>query len=335
MKLTIWQQFSSNNSSSYVIVGLFKSNQETHEASIKFKTFLKKLWTWYMEHPEIREAVLNEEGHELTDSERAMMAEYNIEFTEAIEWVARETAEDFLEDAVISFENYLFVATVDETVTDDKPLAQYMHQLGADVVFEEKMQSYIMVEISAKAPDDITANFIKSSVDKYLMRDDNIVWQRPPWVLFFDGMLAENLEELSSNIDLFIANYHAWRNWHTENKERFMELVRQRDDAWRARDSDLGQKFQKELSEFSAGQHKVEPKIDEVLKRKMHRIMSGSTPMSIGDVEGVSISDNTVKFPAIDFLPDNLGHGISTIVTWLRAMGCVDVQYKFVVLPAY
>jgi hypothetical protein len=49
---------------------------------------------------------------------------------------------------------------------------------------------------------------------------DSILWQRPPWALFYDGQLAPDLEQLSRDIDTYVANYHAWRAWHTDKREQ-------------------------------------------------------------------------------------------------------------------
>jgi hypothetical protein len=331
---SVKQESSSNHSSSYVIVGKFDTAAQSIEAAEAFKTLLRKIWAWYQAHDDVREVVLYGGEHELTGAERDVMAEYPIEFTEAIDWLAREDTDDFLSDAVIRFENYLFVATVDETETKDAPFAQYMKKLGAKLVFEESMRVYLTVEFRAKPPDQATADFIKSSVDTFLMRDHNILWQRPPWVLFHGGKLPENPEDLSRDIDLFIANYQAWRNWHSENRQKLNDLTEKRDYALRTGDTESGERLQAEVSAILSSQVSVKPKIDKDLEQKIAKIMSNSSPMLQTKPEEVTFKNNVLIFPLMDFLPDNYGHGITTIVMWLRSLGCVDVQYKFLTFPS-
>lgn len=334
MRVSIWQQFSSNNSSSYVIIGSFATPERANEAAAEFKTLLQRLWEWYQAHPEIRDAVLNEEGHELTDAERQIGKDYNIEFEDAVEWIAREETLEFLPDAVTTFENLLFVATVTETVTEDTPFAHFMYQLGARVEFEEEMQAYLLIGISARAPDASTALFIKSVSEAYFMRDHNILWQRPPWVLFYDGRLAPDPEQLSGHIDTFIANYHARRAWRAQHEEQFEAWRLQREAAWKAKDHETAELLTKQIISLASTEDEVEPRLPKDVQRHIHKIASWTSMDADDHDKTVSIKGEAVKFPYLYFLPDDLGHGLPAIVTWLRALGCQDVRYKLIPLPA-
>lgn len=333
MRVSIWQQFSSNNSSSYVIVGSFATPQKANEAAVAFKTLLQRLWEWYQSHPEIRDAVLGEEGHELTDAERFIMSDYGIEFEQAMEWVAREETLEFLPDAVTTFENLLFVATVDETVTSDTALAQFMHQLGADVKFEEAMESYLVVNLSAHAPNDITAQFIKSATEAYFAGDPNIVWHRPPWVLFYDGQLAPNLEPVSRDIDTFIEHYYAWRAWHDVHRDQLNDLSTRRETAWRTKDDQTAKILNEQIMTLLSHQHEVEPRLPDEVNKRIFKIMS-VTSIDVDNNKTVAVVESIIKFPTLYF-NDYLGHSLPAIVTWLRALGCKNVTYEFVPIPRH
>src|SRR5579871_6303867 len=271
MRIAIWCQFSSNNSSSYVIVGAFETPEKAVQAGSQFKALLRRIWEAYTAQADTRDAVLHEEGHEATEIERLLAHDYGIDFEQALEWVARQESPDFLSDAVASFENLLFVANITETVTSDTPLAQFMHKLGADVKFEEALQAYLMVTLTARAGDPDTALFIKSAAERYFRRDPNLFWQRPPWVLFYDGRLAPNLEQLSRDIDTYIAHYHAWRNWHQAHKVELDDLVARRDAAWRAKDNMSAATLTEQISALSSKQHEVEPRLADEANRNVHK----------------------------------------------------------------
>ncbi len=299
MKISIWRQFSSNNSSSYVIVGAFETPEKAHEAAEKFKALLRRIWEWYKAHPDIREAVLNEERHEFTDIEREIVSEYNIEFEQptetwaqgvdelAIEWVAREGSLDFLPDAVSVFENHVFVAPVDETVTPDSLLAQYMHRLGADMKYEQAMGYPPTVNVSGEAPDAATAQLIKSSAETYFALAWDDVNHSPPWASFYEGELAPNPERLKRDLDMLV----------TEEIER------------RALTSPLKWSLAHEVTQ------------------RMIRI---EWWLHIESDKPVTVVGNSVKFSSLYFHTDGLGHGLPALVTWMRALGCTNVAYEFV-----
>jgi hypothetical protein len=325
MRVSLWRQFSSNNSSSYVIVGAFATPERANEAAGEFKTLLQKLWDWYQAHPDVREAVLGEENHPLTDAERAIMREYPLEFDEAIEWVARETSLDFLPDAVTTFENLLFVATVDETKTQDKPLAQFMHHLGADVKFEQAMESHLTVHVSARPPDEITANFIKAAAEDYLKYP---LWSVAPWALFFGGQFVPNPEQVSRDIDIFFENHAAWSAWHDEHRAELNDLSKQREDAWRAKDDSAAKILDEQIRTLLAGQYEVEPRLPVEVEQYIKRVVHFTFAETLEDDQPIVIEDGIVKFPELVFF-DEIGYGLPAIVMWLRALGCTDVRYEF------
>ncbi len=325
MKISIWRQFSSNNSSSYVIVGAFETPEKAHEAAEKFKALLRRIWEWYADHPDIRDAMLDEERYELTDAEREIMRDYPIEFSGAANWVASQKSLDFLPDSVAVFENLVFFASLDETVTDDTPFAQYMHQLGADVKFEEAMESYLTVRVSATAPDDATAQHIKTAAENYFMRDHT--FERAPWALFYDGQVAP--EALGIEIDSFIIGYRAWCDWLEDHRRQINDLRTRRITAQLANDEQAAAEISEAMKNLQAEQQYF---IDDS-NRHIHKIIWWTSIRADQHNKTVAVEGNCIQLPTLYFLPDDLGHGLPALVTWLRALGCTDVAYEFVPIP--
>jgi hypothetical protein len=323
MRLSLWQQYSSNNSSSYVVVGAFQSPEKAQEAALEFKKLLQHLWEHYQAHPELREDVLSEEDHDITHIELEAMHDYHIEFDAAIEWVAREKTLDFLPDAVATFENMVFVATVDETVTNDTPIAQFMHRLGADVKFEEALDAYLRVQVTATAPDDITAQFIKTSCDTYFVHQSP--FYRAPWVLFFDGQLAPNQEQLSRDIDLYIAYDDIWRKLRQQRRYVTAQLAA----AQQNNDTTQIVALEQRLASVEA-EYATQPHLSDEVERHIHKILCWTCIDTGGIDKTVALEDHKISFPPLYFSDDDMGHGLPALVTWLRALGCVDVIYEFV-----
>ena len=58
MRISIWQQFSSNHSSSFTIIGTFENSEAAQRAAIEFRAILEKIVGWYQEPS--HEAVLSQ-----------------------------------------------------------------------------------------------------------------------------------------------------------------------------------------------------------------------------------------------------------------------------------
>ncbi|MBZ0308147.1 MAG: hypothetical protein K8I82_18925, partial [Anaerolineae bacterium] len=57
MKLTLWQQFSSNHSSHFWVAGTFKTIEETDAAYHALREMLLSIDQWHRDHPEESRAV--------------------------------------------------------------------------------------------------------------------------------------------------------------------------------------------------------------------------------------------------------------------------------------
>jgi hypothetical protein len=67
---------------------------------------------------------------------------------------------------------------------------------------------------------------------------------------------------------------------------------------------------------------------------KQFKIMSWTKPdFDERDGSAVTLEENTIELKQLSFLAEDWGHGLPAIVTWMRALGCVDVKYELVPVP--
>ena len=60
MKITVWQQFSSNHSSRFTIVGVFNTLTVAENAAAEIRGILQKIQQWHEDNPEKSEALYEE-----------------------------------------------------------------------------------------------------------------------------------------------------------------------------------------------------------------------------------------------------------------------------------
>src|SRR5688572_22745233 len=90
MKISIWQQFSSNHSSDFTVVGEFSSRVEAEHAADQIRSILKEITDWFDQHmdtPEMDEWLNNDNWmEEPSPIEKSIGDHYNIEWGGSIDW---------------------------------------------------------------------------------------------------------------------------------------------------------------------------------------------------------------------------------------------------------
>ena len=338
MKVSIWQEFSSNNSSSYVIVGRFDSPRHAQDAAQRLRAIFRRMWEWYAAHPDDRYEA-GSGDYPPTGAEQAVADEYGIEFEAAIDWVAAEESADFVEIAVTVFEDYVFTGVVDETLTRDRPFVQLMRKLGAQIEHHQELYqetwSQLYINISATAPDATTAQFIKTVAESYMIRDRGsslATMGCPPWVTFRGGQLAPDLEPLNAQVERYAAYEEAWSEWHRANREQLKDLRDRLIQAQKADDQPEIAALKGQLDVLYAAKDLIRPELSpedlDRLEALLNRIRAEEL---FEDDLRVEVDDTHIHFHRI-WMPF-VGQALPALVTWLRAMGCRDVTYEFDSVP--
>jgi len=163
MRVSVWQQFSSNHSSHFTVVGVFETRDAASYAADEIRAILDKIRKWHEENPE-----KSQELHEKwadgdwppqpSEIEVELGKQYHVLWKGAVEW---------FEDAQISISNerLLILTTKSQTDWGPEPFNRLMecfggHGLvtGSDIggdLFGE-----ITIFIDCEAPDEATAQLI-------------------------------------------------------------------------------------------------------------------------------------------------------------------------------
>lgn len=166
MKLTIWQQFSSNHSAGFTVVGEFKTREEADKAAQEFITLI--------------ETVRNSRsGGDVTGYEYAIGLEYGIEWEHHLDWAENR-------NQVAQFDNYVMVSNnlYDGLIRTDyidrmmKKLAETVY-ISHDITVDE-----IAVELTCKVSESEKDKKLCSTMKHYfdLVRAEKAHEIETPWV---------------------------------------------------------------------------------------------------------------------------------------------------------
>ena len=92
MKVTLWQQFSSNHSSHFKIVGVFDAPGDAEKAVAEIKSILGTISQWHKDNPDEAEALYQRWGSgeewppALSKAEQELAKQYNVKWPAGIDW---------------------------------------------------------------------------------------------------------------------------------------------------------------------------------------------------------------------------------------------------------
>jgi hypothetical protein len=165
MKVSLWQQFSSNHSSEFTVVGRFGSEQEAEDAAEKFRQWMTTI-LWQGGNRGI-----------LTEIEAKISEEFKLDwYKDGIEW---NGTPNNISEVVRKIENDVFITCPLETWDSPIPFVGLMWKIGAHRVNNsEGEQQYLFAYLTCEAPDEITTRNLYELIKEYLKQDDYIP---PPW----------------------------------------------------------------------------------------------------------------------------------------------------------
>jgi hypothetical protein len=86
VKVSIWQQFSSNNSTSYTVVGVFKTAQAAQDAVNVLKGIQQQIADWHEENPEFSQVWAEGWPYPPSEVERVIGQRYGFDWQEGADW---------------------------------------------------------------------------------------------------------------------------------------------------------------------------------------------------------------------------------------------------------
>ncbi|MEO8610285.1 MAG: hypothetical protein ABI690_20485 [Chloroflexota bacterium] len=178
MKISFWQQFSSNHSASFTVVGVFENRDQAYKAWAELKQILETIEKWHLENPEKSDAwykAWEDDGWPNIPSEIEVELgkQYGVQWTTGIDWYSQA-------DITIALDHIILLGTEYHCEGRPHPFDRLMEKLGglgmmvgSDTggVFGE-----IMFDVSCDAPDKSTADLIEreqASRDKKVTRFKN------------------------------------------------------------------------------------------------------------------------------------------------------------------
>ena len=158
MKISIWQQFSSNHSANFVTVGKFASSEEAAEAADALRHLLQRIDTWWRQLPPDKFEAWKDktETPQLTPPEQEIAHEYNIAWPYSLNWFHWEWD---IESPVSSYDKCVFVTAPHHYIwVAPQPFDELLTQLGAEAfssVSESKTNTgqYVFCNFSFHFPE--------------------------------------------------------------------------------------------------------------------------------------------------------------------------------------
>lgn len=190
MRISFWQQFSSNHSAGYWVVGTFKTVGEAQHAYREMRGILEKL-----------EQAMRENPSTYAEAEQTIAKQYQIEWTSSIdwwpdyEWVKRtdpeaviEPDQSFIIAALSNVGNVVITSNPWQTWMSWQPFKALLEHFGAEIAgidyFETDIflkYSDIETEFRFTIPDKATADELETAINTYLVTPHNSETNPPPW----------------------------------------------------------------------------------------------------------------------------------------------------------
>lgn len=188
MKLSIWQQFSSNHSSYFTVVGVFETREQAEHAATEIRAILNRLEDWHEAH-EAEMLDLWSTGDYLFQPfpiEQEIAEAYGIAWQGGIDWY---------EDAKIEvkLDRMVFITPKWQSAALGNPFDQLMTKMGGQGYHDTSSLGgddvHIIFDLTCDAPDEATAIHI---YEKYLGFNQRILRDRTH--LYFKQWLMEGFD---------------------------------------------------------------------------------------------------------------------------------------------
>lgn len=221
MRLSLWQQFSSNHSARFTVVGEFASKEAAEDAASKMRQFFKEINDWF-ESPENVEAKEDRE-----DGEYAPVSEPELQISNQLGIIWYESTLDWYpSDGNVMTLDHIVLVQPSQTWQGGKPLAELLAKYGAKGMVDGDVGDFdsgeairhINIRFTCLAPTETIAQSIIQSIDDYLVKYRLSMenWGNPnhqstmfetPWKLFstdlwssfntFSGKVSQDGSELT------------------------------------------------------------------------------------------------------------------------------------------
>lgn len=194
MKVSLWQQFSSNHSATFSIVGRFDSAAKADDAANELRHILSVINDWCDAHPELTKPWKGVGSRDMpppTEPELQFSQQYGVEWSKtSIDWIRRAQISTFNELVFLD-------PRQSETYVSAYPFNAIMAKLGGDVgvhgdvMWRPSVRQRLHFEVSAQAPDEATAEKLLGVIEPFLTtprihfhENPRLLFPPAPWELY-------------------------------------------------------------------------------------------------------------------------------------------------------
>lgn len=223
--------------------------------------------------------------------------QYGVNWDKHHNWIAHQS--NAAERAVYLIDNVVILNTTTSTLATPKPLDEIMRQFGGSVrVDTEPYLRPIVVSIRCKTPSIDKAHEIRNLIETHLTQK----YVPVPWLAFDGDSQNKDIEEHKQEVIEALLFY--------EQRDQLLEKYNN------AVDSGEKSRLEQELQQF-----------------QMQNQLTDNNPVNahwrlcidrIKDVQlnGLKLYINQLRFRS-------MASGFPALLTWLKMLGCVDIEYEF------
>ncbi|MEO8610286.1 MAG: hypothetical protein ABI690_20490 [Chloroflexota bacterium] len=181
MRISIWQQFSSNHSASFTIAGKFESTERAEAVAHELRHILQTISNYWQQYGNKERTTIENrliETEQLTPPEIAFRDQYQVGWTEyfgsgktfPLDWVHG----DWALEGVRVFRNIVYLEPPGNTYAGPKPFDAIMEKLGGQLaVWEEVGDGALVVSIKFSTPNQEIADAVDRRITRY---EDSSIW---------------------------------------------------------------------------------------------------------------------------------------------------------------
>ena len=219
MKISIWQQFSSNHSASFMIVGQFESVAMAESVASEVRLMIREIGSWWEQFEDAEAARKSlERSEDITPLERRFATQYEVSWSQdarnnsvaPLDWISDQNAAN----AVRTFDKLVIIEPVDSW-QGPHPIDKIIEKLGAQVASDcEIYDSYLSLHLSCTAPDQATADQIMGEIKyKHLSRDTLVI---------LPGLYATRGQALCDGQNIVLKRYQMHRIYRSSQNEKWL-----------------------------------------------------------------------------------------------------------------
>jgi hypothetical protein len=308
MNISIWQQFSSNHSSAFTVIGTFESHESAQEVARELRTILQRIVDWYGEplNEGIAREVLDDPKHPPVPPELDLAEQYHIDWPKAVDWLAN--VHD-VTGAVSVYNDAVFLRSLAETDDGEIPFDQIMNRFTDHVVVQVEAAQSIEIVLTCVAPNHDIANHIYQSIHDYLQAPHERVI---PWINFHPKNIEQrDLVHLAS---LYLVNRDHLRSRPKPVHEPDLssELLA----ALLAGNTSRVEMLRDQIRTHKKASGLTQPEEDLILAANADLYSQGEI-----DLVGLRVS--------LRIWLGQPAQGLPVLIAYLSAQGCSQIQYQF------